>query len=58
MIDEIPSYSTSALNVLRYFHDCDVITFVEGDDDILFWDVISDKAGLIRFKIEKLFPCM
>ena len=51
-MDDIPEYSTAALNVLKYFHDCDVIIFVEGDDDILFWDVISNKAGITTSKIE------
>ena len=50
--DDIPEYSTEALNVLRYFHDSEIIIFVEGDDDILFWDVISNKAGLLGVKIE------
>ena len=49
---EIPAYSTEALNVLYQFHDCDVIIFVEGDDDVLFWNVISAKAGIIRYRIE------
>ena len=51
-MDDIPEYSAAALNVLKYFHDCDVIIFVEGDDDILFWDVISNKAGITTSKIE------
>ncbi len=51
-IHSVPEYSAEALNVLNYFHDCDVVIFVEGDDDILFWNVISNKAGLLGARIE------
>ena len=47
-------YATPALNVLHHFHDCNLIIFVEGDDDILFWHIIAEKAGLDGIKIESL----
>ena len=54
ILDDPPSYSTPALNVLRHFYECEVLIFVEGNSDILFWHVIAQKAGLINTKIESV----
>lgn len=45
-------YSPSALNVMHKFHRADVIIYVEGPDDIPFWDVIASKANIGKVKIK------
>ena len=44
-------YSKDALNVLRKFHRTDVIIYVEGEDDRLFWDNFY-KFLNIRLKVK------
>lgn len=46
-------YSMEALNVLNQFHQCEYLVYVEGDDDILFWDFLFKYFGVLNFKIEK-----
>lgn len=41
-------YSTSALNVLHRFHRAKAMVYVEGQDDVLFWNYIAKKAGVIE----------
>lgn len=43
-------YSIEAKNVLNQFYSVDKIVYVEGDDDIPFWEVIFDK--LASFSVE------
>lgn len=43
-------YSAEARNVLNLFYSVDKIVYVEGDDDIPFWEVIFDK--LADFSVE------
>lgn len=43
-------YSVEAKNVLNQFYSVDKIVYVEGDDDIPFWEVIFDK--LANFSVE------
>jgi hypothetical protein len=38
-------YSAEAINVLSKFHRCDLIVYVEGDDDELFWSVVFKKCS-------------
>lgn len=45
-------YSTDAVNVLHQFHRCETLVYVEGDDDLLFWEFILSYFGLENFKIE------
>lgn len=49
---DIPEYSTDALNTLHIFHDCDCIIYVEGEDDVVFWDGVCKCADLKKYKIE------
>lgn len=50
-------YSSDAVNVLNKFHRCQVLIYVEGDDDKLFWDVILKKFGIKNYKIEPKDGC-
>ena len=38
-------YSNDALEVLNLFHNKDVMVYVEGDDDVLFWDNFINLFG-------------
>lgn len=46
------NYSIDARNVLNRFHGVEKIVYVEGDDDIVFWEVIFEKLSSIKVKIE------
>lgn len=47
------SYSPNALNTLTLFHRTKYIIFVEGDDDVPFWDEVFKLFGLadVHFKV-------
>lgn len=45
-------YSDEAINVLDLFYNVDTILFVEGDDDVVFWDCIFKKLSDLSIKIE------
>ncbi|MCH2042245.1 MAG: DUF4435 domain-containing protein [Saccharospirillaceae bacterium] len=45
-------YSGDAVNVLNKFHRCEKLVYVEGDDDVLFWEVIFNYFDFTNFKIE------
>lgn len=45
-------YSVQALNVLSKFHRIDAIVFVEGQDDLHFWNNIAEKANITSIRIE------
>ena len=45
-------YSSEAVNVLNKFHRCKKLVYVEGDDDVLFWEVLFKFFGFSNFKIE------
>ncbi len=47
-------YSINALNVLDAFYQSDNILYVEGDDDIVFWDIILSEFGVNNCKIIEL----
>ncbi|PEH86354.1 DUF4435 domain-containing protein [Burkholderia gladioli] len=44
-------YSIDALNALDKFYRVDTIVYVEGDDDILFWDKIFRTCSTVRAEI-------
>lgn len=48
------SWSIEARSVIHRFHSVDFVIYVEGQDDIPFWDVVFSKFTKKRFKIEKL----
>ena len=45
-------YSTDALNVLSDFYGVDTLVYVEGDDDVIFWQAIFEKfaSRSVRFE--------
>jgi hypothetical protein len=45
-------YSKDAVNVLNRFHRCKKLVYVEGDDDILFWETLFQHFKLVDIKIE------
>jgi hypothetical protein len=48
-------YSVPALNVLKKFHRAAAIVFVEGQDDLHFWDNIARKADINTLRIEPVY---
>lgn len=47
-------YSAEALSVKNRFHRVDNMVFVEGDDDVIFWEVIFEKFSEATVRIESL----
>lgn len=45
-------YSLDALNAINLFHKVDVMVYVEGDDDIMFWDIIFNLQSSQKVKIQ------
>ena len=49
------SYSSGAVSIRNQFLDVDFVVYVEGDDDIPFWDgLFGDKISTEKFKIEQV----
>lgn len=48
-------YSYDALNVRNAFFRVKTIIYVEGDDDVLFWEEIFSQVTTEKFKVEPLF---
>lgn len=44
------NWSDDAENVISMFYDADMMVYVEGQDDIGFWEIVFKKNG--RFKVE------
>lgn len=47
-------YSDEALNVRSRFYNSDNIVYVEGEEDILFWETIFNKIKLLKVKVEEV----
>jgi hypothetical protein len=47
------SYSTEAKNVLNKFYRVEKILYVEGDDDIPFWECVFDKLSPFSVKVKE-----
>jgi hypothetical protein len=45
-------YSLEAENIMSSFFDSDIMIYVEGKDDIIFWEIIFDKFAKIKTKIQ------
>lgn len=43
-------YSNDALNVMNEFYDCTKIVYVEGDDDVVFWELVLSKFSIVNVK--------
>ncbi len=46
-------HSVEAKNVTNKFYQVDKMIYVEGQDDIIFWDIILKEFAQFTFKIEK-----
>lgn len=47
-------YSVDALNVKHAFYRAKTMVYVEGEDDVLFWDTVLSQATNIKYEIESL----
>lgn len=48
------SYSDDAKNVLHKFHRVDAVLYVEGEDDILFWELIFEHFSTVSIHAKEL----
>jgi hypothetical protein len=48
------TYSGEARNVLNLFHRVEKMLYVEGDDDILFWELVFKKLSRFSVRIEEV----
>jgi len=47
-------YSDGAINVLGKFHSVDTMLFVEGDEDIPFWEYLFEKFSALCVKVQEV----
>lgn len=45
-------YSNEALNVIGAFYSAEKMLYVEGDDDVVFWEYMLEKFGRREFKVQ------
>lgn len=50
-------YSNDAESVLNLFHDADVMVYVEGKDDICFWEFLFSACTKLNVKIQDVGSC-
>ncbi|MBW0147512.1 DUF4435 domain-containing protein [Marinobacter arenosus] len=48
-------YSSAALNVLNEFYDKEYVVYVEGEDDIVFWESVFHNLGFKSVQVEQKF---
>lgn len=48
------NYSNDALNVVSAFHEAERMLYVEGDDDVLFWEFMLETYGKVGYKVQSL----
>ncbi|RLM02058.1 hypothetical protein BIY27_26050 [Gibbsiella quercinecans] len=51
------SYSNEAFNVLNLFYQKDYMVYVEGRDDVCFWEMIFNKTSNIKVEIQDVGVC-
>lgn len=51
------TYSQEAEDVLNLFYQADYMVYVEGDDDICFWEVVLSKTSNLKFEIQEVGGC-
>ncbi|WP_409161139.1 DUF4435 domain-containing protein [Pectobacterium sp. B2J-2] len=51
------SYSNEAFNVLNLFYQKDYMVYVEGRDDVCFWEMIFNKTSNIKVEIQDVGGC-
>ena len=47
-------YSDNAINTINLFHRVDVMAYVEGDDDVTFWEYILGEFSDLSFKVQEV----
>jgi len=47
-------YSNDAENILNQFYSVDKVVYVEGDDDVIFWEFLFEKFTNLRVKVEEV----
>ena len=45
-------WSLNARRVIRHFFEADIVVYVEGDDDITFWDIVFSEFTKKKFKLK------
>lgn len=51
------SWSDEAENVLSMFYNADMMVYVEGEDDIGFWEIVFKKNKILNVKIQDVGGC-
>ncbi|MDM9086694.1 DUF4435 domain-containing protein [Klebsiella pneumoniae] len=51
------SWSNEAENVISLFYDADIMVYVEGEDDIAFWEIIFKKNGRFNVEVQDVGGC-
>lgn len=51
------NYSREAENILALFYEADFIVYVEGDDDVCFWDIMLNKFSSLRYEVIEVGGC-
>ena len=55
-MSELP-YSQEAENVLNLFYQADYMVYVEGEDDICFWEIVLNQTTDLKFEIQDVGGC-
>ncbi|EFI4425391.1 DUF4435 domain-containing protein [Escherichia coli] len=50
-------YSAEAENVMNLFYQAEAMVYVEGPDDICFWEIIFNKASSLKVEIKDVGGC-
>ncbi|WP_159033690.1 DUF4435 domain-containing protein [Plesiomonas shigelloides] len=50
-------YSDAANNILDLFYNVDAIVYVEGKDDIPFWELIFEKFTTLKVEVQEVGSC-
>ncbi|MDT8806336.1 DUF4435 domain-containing protein [Vibrio vulnificus] len=50
-------YSDDALNVIHEFHEAEKVVYVEGDDDVVFWEIIFSKFTTKSYYFKSVDGC-
>lgn len=50
-------YSSEAENILNRFYQAEIMVYVEGDDDICFWETIFSKTSSYKVEIQEVGGC-
>lgn len=51
------NWSDEATDIINMFHDADIMVYVEGVDDIGFWEIIFEKNGHLKVEIQDVGGC-